>query len=337
MKKNCLWAICLMLTASLVWAGDAPAPKKPLKVLMIGNSFSICVLKYMPQIAAELDLSLDLCSLYIGGCSLKRHAGNIKKPDTTPYLVTWNYVSCAHDAVPFMSVLKPKDGKKRDYYGNIPAMLAADKWDIVTLQQASHESWRPESYEPYGTELLALIRTLAPQAKVYVQQTWSYTPWDKRLAKWGIDQNVMFNNLEAAYTGFAMRHGLDQILTGKAVQRYRKELPVVYTKKSNDDDVCGTSKFVEKDGKWEPWGDVFHFNDRGEFLQALVWTAKLFNADVTKSVFVPESLAKQPDRAVLMRKIAVELAAPSVPAFGTLPTPTHLDYHKQEIMALISL
>ena len=28
--------------------------RKPLKVLMIGNSFSICVLKEMPAIAAEL-------------------------------------------------------------------------------------------------------------------------------------------------------------------------------------------------------------------------------------------------------------------------------------------
>ena len=48
-----------------------------MKVLMIGNSFSICVLKYMPSIAADLGCPLDLASLYIGGCPLQRHAANI--------------------------------------------------------------------------------------------------------------------------------------------------------------------------------------------------------------------------------------------------------------------
>ncbi len=279
--KNCGLKLCLAGLAVVLSvccrAADVAAPcardaKKPLKVLMIGNSFSICALKYMPPVAASLDLPLDLCSLYIGGCSLRRHAGNVRTPEKAPYFVSWNYVSETEGKpAPFVSVLtKNKDGK---WHGNIPAMLAADKWDVVTIQQASHESWNPKCYEPYGTELLATIRKLAPQAKVYVQQTWSYTPWDKRLKRWGFDQNAMFDKLEAAYAEFAARHKIDQILTGKAVQRYRKELPVVYTEKSNDDDVCGTRRFVEKDGKWEPKGDVFHFNDQGEFLQALVWTA----------------------------------------------------------------
>ncbi len=283
------------------------APKKPLKVLMIGNSFSICVLRYMPQIAADLKLPLDLCSMYIGGCTLKRHHTNIENPEENPYLVTWNYVSCAEDNVPFLSVLKKKEDKKKSWYGNIPAMLAADKWDIVTLQQGSHQSWKAESYEPYGTELVALIKKLAPQAKIYVQQTWSYTPWDGRLKKWGIDQNQMFDKLEAAYSEFATRHNLDQIYMGKAVQRYRKELPVVYTENSNADDVVGANEFVQKDGVWKIKGDPFHLNKKGEYLQALVWTARLFNVDVTKSTFLPKCLKDQPERAVLMRKIAGEL------------------------------
>jgi len=47
---------------------------KSLKVLMIGNSFSICVGKNLPQIVSSFpDLELTLCSAYIGGCSLERH------------------------------------------------------------------------------------------------------------------------------------------------------------------------------------------------------------------------------------------------------------------------
>lgn len=292
-RRTFVSASALALLSGLAFAAEEPASQKPLKVLMIGNSFSICVLQEMPKIAADLKLPLDLCSMYIGGCSLERHMKNVNAPETTPYKVTWSYVS--DDAAAF-----PKQG-------NIPQMLVADKWDVVTIQQASHGSWQPATYEPFGTDLIAKIKELAPQAKIYVQQTWSYTPWDKRLAKWGINQDTMFGALEAAYADFAQRHGLEQIYTGEAVQRYRKALPVVYTEKTNDDDVCGTSVFEEKDGRWTPKGDVFHFNARGHFLQGLVWTARLFNVDVTKSTYVPKCLAQQPERAALMRKIATEL------------------------------
>ncbi|MGN0877076.1 MAG: DUF4886 domain-containing protein [Kiritimatiellia bacterium] len=280
--------------------------RKPLKVLMIGNSFSICVLHEMPKIAADLNLPLDLCSMYIGGCSLERHMQNVKAPETKPYKITWNYVSAEKDAVPFKTLLVKGGKDNKEDRANIPEMLKADAWDVVTIQQASHGSWQPATYEPYGTQLIDTIKEAAPQAKIVVQQTWSYTPWDKRLGDWGIDQNSMFGALEAAYNHFAKRHGLEIIPTGKAVQAYRKQLPVVYTEKSNDDDVCGTSTFVKKDGKWSPKGDVFHFNARGHFLQGLVWTAKLFNVDVTKGAYVPKCLEAQPERAKLMRRIVTD-------------------------------
>lgn len=311
MKKTFL-AVLLAVTGAASAAPAAPgkneaAAIKPLKVLMIGNSFSICVLREMPKVAADMGLGLDLCSMYIGGCTLERHARNIDAAGKKPYLITWNYTSAKKGSEPFRPALSTKDGKS--FASNIPEMLSADKWDVVTIQQGSHASWRIATYEPHGTKIINEIRKRAPQARIYVQQTWTYTPWDKRLAKWKIDQNVMFDRLEDAYGKFAGSHSLQQIYMGKAVQRYRKELPVVYTEKTNDDDVCGTSKFKkdEKTGKWRPAGDVFHLNKKGEFLQALVWTARLFDVDVTKSGYLPQYFSKQPERAALMRRIASDL------------------------------
>lgn len=293
-------------------AAAAPAGKDgrvpgPLKVLMIGNSFSICVLREMPKVAADMGQGLDLCSMYIGGCTLERHARNIDAAGKKPYSITWSYTSAKKGSEPFRSVLSTKDGK--GFFSNIPEMLSADRWDIVTIQQGSHASWRIATYEPHGTKIINEIRKRAPQARIYVQQTWTYTPWDTRLAKWKIDQNVMFDRLEDAYGKFARSHSLPQIYMGEAVQRYRRELPVVYTEKTNDDDVCGTSKFEkdEKTGRWRPAGDVFHLNKKGEFLQALVWTARIFDVDVTKSRYVPQYLSKQPGRVALMRRIASDL------------------------------
>ena len=307
MKKVLLFVVSGFLVLSGFAEGDVPIVRDngSLKVLTIGNSFSICLLKEMPNVARNLGLKLDLCSMYIGGCSLERHVRNLNAPETNPYKITWSYASSKDGSVPFLSVLEK--GKNGTYKGNITALLSADRWDVVTVQQASSQSWHIKTYEPFGTELLVAVSRLAPQAKVYVQQTWSYTPWDERFAKWKIDQHEMYGRLESAYDAFAKAHGLEQILMGKAVQLYRAELPVIYGERSNTD-VCGTDEFVEKDGAWRHKGDTCHLNPRGNYLQALVWTAKLFRADVTRVTYLPPCLVASPDAAKLMRDIAMRVA-----------------------------
>lgn len=296
----------MAMAASVACFGDGvrtvtPQPRKNLKVLMIGNSFSICLLAQFPQVAQSMGLKLDLCSLYIGGCSFERHWNNVEKaddPDFLPYGIKWNYASCDNAAAPVakvsrkMSRTNRKTGKafKQDS-ANIPQVLKADRWDVVTIQQASHFSWQPDSYHPYADNLVKTIRELAPQAEIVVQETWSYTPWDGRLKKWGIDQNEMYAKLHAAYGDFAKANGFQMIPVGTAVQIYRKELPVVYAENSFGGDPCGSAKFEQgKDGKWKPKGDVFHFNREGQYLQALVWTASLYGVDVTKCQYKPDLL-----------------------------------------------
>ncbi|MBO7742313.1 MAG: hypothetical protein J6S21_07135, partial [Victivallales bacterium] len=58
------------------------------------------------------------------------------------------------------------DGKAEvsDGRANIPDALAMEKWDVVTVQQASHDSWNPSTFQPEGDRLVAKIRELAPQA-----------------------------------------------------------------------------------------------------------------------------------------------------------------------------
>ena len=279
----------------------AEKPRKSLKVLTIGNSFSICLLHQFPQVARSMDLQLDLCSMFIGGCSFERPWQNVEKagnPDFLPYGIKWSYASCDHDAAPVAKVVRKverkhhKTGKAyKDVGGNIPQLLKADRWDIVTIQQASHFSWQPDSYHPYADNLVKTIRELAPQAEIVVQETWSYTPWDGRLKKWGIDQNEMYAKLHAAYGDFAKANGFMVVPVGTAVQLYRKALPVVYTENSFGGDPCGSAKFEQgADGQWKPKGDVFHFNNEGHYLQALVWTASLFGVDVTKCPYKPDFL-----------------------------------------------
>ena len=75
--------IVLVMVASVTcFAADGvrtvtAQPRKNLKVLMIGNSFSICLLQQFPQVAKSMDVQLDLCSMFIGGCSFERHWQNV--------------------------------------------------------------------------------------------------------------------------------------------------------------------------------------------------------------------------------------------------------------------
>ena len=273
----------------------AAEPTKPLRVLMIGNSFSISNTRYMPQICKSMGLDLELGSLYIGGCSLERHWNNVVA-STNAAFRPYGYGFFRNG-----ERVNGKSGSR-----NIPEVLADADWDVVTLQQASHFSWKADSYHPFGDGLVAKIRELCPKAEIVVQETWSYTPWDKRLANWKIDQNQMYSSLRDAYAGFAAKYGFRVIPMGTAVQEWRRRLPVRYAENSFGGDVCGSAKFVEKDGKYVPKGDVFHLNRRGEYFQSLVWTAKLFGADMTKCEWRPNEVSEADAR--LMREIATELA-----------------------------
>lgn len=297
-----VWAFgCLgVLALSFAMFGCATdkQEEKGTKVLMIGNSFSICLLQHLPQVAADRGVDLDLASLYIGGCSLKRHWENVKKDedeDFRPYKFGRN-----------------RFGKYTEGTMNVCDALRLAKWDIITVQQASHDSWKPETYHPYGDNLIAKIRELAPQAKIYVQETWSYTPWDKRLEKWGIDQNEMYAKLHAAYADFAAQHKLEVIPFGTKVQEWRKRLPVKYTENSLGGDVVGGGRQEEKDqfrrgldNRWTPNCDMFHLGRKGEYFQALVWAAKLFDVDLMELEYKPDFVTDED--AKLMKEIAMGL------------------------------
>lgn len=315
-------ALARLVLVGLCAVAAQPVSARHLKVLVIGNSFSVSLHKQWPAVAAAApDCSLDFCTLYIGGCSLERHWRNVEAAATNatfrPYQVKWSYTSVTNAADAPCAPAAP-GGK-----GNIPQLLAADRWDVVTVQQASHESWKPSSYTPSGDNLLAKIRELAPQAAVWVQETWAYPPDDARYAKWGLGQEEMYARLKDAYAGFAAAHGLKVIPTGDAVQMYRRALPVRWTfpdaaaranlaRPALPDfcgDPCGNASWRKaKDGTGDTLViDFPHLNRDGHYLQACVWTAALFGADVTKISYAPKGLA--PARAALLRACAQKAVA----------------------------
>ncbi len=271
--------------------------KDNLRVLMIGNSFSICVCKQLPPMAEAEGVGLKLASLYIGGCPLRRHWENIEKAEADPEFRPYGFKASGFDESEAMP--------QRDV-ANANELLARGDWDVVTVQQASHESWDYANYQPFGHQLVEYIHRVSPKAEVVIQQTWAYRADDPRIrpgGEWGFDQAGMADRVFAAYDRFAADEGIQrQIPTGRAVWISRRLDPAPFRPydetelkacrwpdlPSQAGDVVGRL-FWQKNaetGELAIGRDSIHLNVRGEYLQALVWFGLLFGRDPTNVSYV---------------------------------------------------
>lgn len=151
-----------------------------MKVLAIGNSFSSDATRYLHQIARKGEVPVDVANLYIAGCPLERHFRNMLS-DNHDYTLGYN-------------------GMSTGFHVSIKEALLNRSWDVVTLQQASGNSPKPDSYYPYINALADYVRQCVPKAKIIVHQTWAYEQDSAKLTNIGYtDHKDMFADLEKAY------------------------------------------------------------------------------------------------------------------------------------------
>lgn len=280
MKKT----LILMLSTLFLLNIDA----EELKVLMIGNSFSQSVLRYLPRIVkTEKEHSLLLVQMMIGGCSLEHHVKMLKKAEAD---LSWKPYSTNY--------------RKRKKV-SLPEMIVAEKWDIVTIQQASVLSWNKEKTQPFADELIAYIRKMAPQAEIIIHQTWACR----------VDQADEKRNLELRYSlltenymTLAQKHHLRMIPVGKAVQLFRckenidlKILPQTALKSYSYPNLPPDTGDLITRYKWRTDSrtgirklaiDNGHLNNKGAYLQACVWYGFLFGENCAKIKYIPPDIDK---------------------------------------------
>lgn len=151
-----------------------------MKVLCIGNSFSQDAASYLSRVAANQGLDIYVENLYIGGCSLERHYNNMISEEKAYELEV--------------------NGESTHINVSLNESLKKDKWDVITIQQASYFSAFYSSYQPYASELVKYIRKNQPEAKIYIHQTWAYEEGSQRLADIGFKtRKEMFEKLKESY------------------------------------------------------------------------------------------------------------------------------------------
>ncbi|MBR7104779.1 MAG: DUF4886 domain-containing protein [Lentisphaeria bacterium] len=255
--------VLLFLTAAL-----SAAEKK---VLTIGNSFTWSLQRDLPAIAKAQGDQLKLSFANHGGCSFDRH---------------WKYVS---EEEAQKETRHYRLGKKR---AKLREVLASDKWDIVTIQQASPKSWIKGSFYPEAAFLVNYVRKHAPGAEIVLQQTWSYRSDAPLLKKWKISPEKMYEGICANYKEASGRFSCRVIPAGLAVKlayagQTRPFVPpdTRQFKTLKENEIPAQPGSLHKGWRWlrnkKNGGkdlrlDSIHLNDRGEYLQSCVWYGFIF-------------------------------------------------------------
>ena len=192
--------------------GPLPEQNNAISVLAIGNSFSVDGMEYLYDILkAAGEEKVFLGNLYISGCTLETHDGHFKADDAaytyyTNSTGTWNKATA----------YKPL------------AALEEREWDIITLQQASGISGKGDTFDPYLTDLVSIVKEKCPDAKLYWHMTWAYQGNSTHSAfpNYGSDQMTMYNAIVNAVRQKVLtkEEFVKVIPSGTAIQNLRTSL-----------------------------------------------------------------------------------------------------------------
>ena len=165
-----------------------------MRILTIGNSFSEDATRYLAQIARTEGENFEVVNLMIGGCSLERHYRNMLD-DKKDYFLMFN-------------------GVNTWFFMTLREALMSREWDVITIQQVSHLSFKKETYYPYITKLVDYIRSCQPKAKLYFQETWAYEDGSDRLLNMAgyNTHKAMLSDIQKTYKEVADAEKIDGII-----------------------------------------------------------------------------------------------------------------------------
>lgn len=262
---------------------------KTIKLLTIGNSFADNPLTYLSDLVASAGMRLVVGRANIGGCPLHKH---------------WNlatYTAQHPEQKTYDQGVGP-DGKQRQVH--LQDALAAERWDLVTLQQASVLGWQRESFQPYLGLLHGLVRQRAPQAEILLNQTWAYRGDAPFLVENGLTEEDMFARNQANYAHFAAELGCRVIPAGAAIQQARRAAGRTFVWPDPAFDYQNAKApalprqehslsagwfwaFDTPDGLPELRLDPNHLNAHGCYLTGCAWFEIVTGVDVRTATFVP--------------------------------------------------
>lgn len=227
-----------------------------MKILSIGNSFSQDAQRWLHNIATVDNFELDTYNLFIGGCSLETHWQNIEN-NALAYSFEGNNGR-------FIKTVSIEDA------------LNEYDYDIITLQQASGDSGKPQTFFPYIQKIAEYVRAKQPQAKLYFHMTWSYEIGAQHghYYRYNNDSKEMFRRISDCAEMASKIFDIPIIPVGKFIQYLREN----------------TEVFDYINGGLSLCRDGFHLSETyGRFAAASVWYKTLTGKKVKAENFIKEN------------------------------------------------
>lgn len=247
--------------------------RESIKILAIGNSFSVDAMEYLWPLLKDAGYkNVTLGDLYIGGCSLQTHASHL-----TSGAAAYTYYTNTSGQWSNVSGYNALDA------------LASQEWDYISVQQVSGYSGIADSYEPYLSTVLDIVKARCPDAKIMWHMTWAYqgTSSHADFAKYGNDQMTMYKGIvDAVKTKVLTRDDISFVIpSGTAVQNLRTS-------------VIGDT--FTRDG--------YHMSyEIGRLLTAMMWARQISGVETSKMTSYP-SQYKYSAETIAALKDAVEKA-----------------------------
>ena len=229
--------------------------KKSLKILAIGNSFSVDAMEYVYQIAKEVGYEeVVLGNLYIGGCSLKTHVTNLT-------LKSKGYIYYYNNSGAWQTLGN----------SNVAEAIGTEDWDYISLQQVSGDSGLAETYEPYLTTMIDYVKEHAPNAEIFWHMTWAYPKGSdySSFKNYGYNQATMYNAIVSTVKeNIVPREEISFVIpVGTAIQNVR------------------TSYFGDNLSR-----DNLHLSeDVGRYIASMMWVKQISGASLENVKWVPSS------------------------------------------------
>ena len=236
-----------------VTLNDAVTVEKSIKILAIGNSFSMDAMEYLHGILTDAGYeNVVLGNLYKGGCTLEQH-DTIFAANSTGYTYYKNTTGTWSSTGSYAP------------YG----ALVDEDWDYITMQQGSAVSGVPSSYDPYLANLIGYVTEECPNAELLWHMTWAYQGDSTHSAfpTYGSDQMTMYNAIISTVQSRIVGDSnfVKIIPTGTAVQNMRTSF---------------VGDHLTRDG--------YHMSyDNGRYLAALTYAKAITGCDLSKVNYTP--------------------------------------------------
>lgn len=253
------------------------APEE-LKILSVGNSFSIDTMEYLAEVAVSAGVKkVTLGNLYIGGCSINRHWSTAQAD-----VASYKYYTNDGSGWQVTPEYKSSDAIK------------SEKWNFISIQHGTADGSRYTSEDSYANlpALVAYVKSLAWQgAKIAFNMAWVGETYKDHheINSYNGDLESMYRNLTRITRDLVSNvEGIDIISpTGTAVQNARA--------------LCPGRDFTR---------DGFHLSyDLGRYMGALTFFKALTGAPISDVRWAPEGVSDE-DRVLAIKCAEMAIANP---------------------------